>query len=53
MNEYGRDYDDDGRRHDDRVWRERFDAFMRWLKARPVESWAFFIAGVFLGGFFF
>ncbi|HRJ00161.1 MAG TPA: hypothetical protein PKV67_05250 [Hyphomonas sp.] len=25
----------------------------RWLSTRPAESWIFFAAGVFLGGFFF
>jgi hypothetical protein len=27
--------------------------FGRWLSTRPAESWMFFVAGVFLGGFFF
>lgn len=25
----------------------------RWFASRPAESWMFFAAGVFLGGFFF
>ncbi|MCF6328430.1 MAG: hypothetical protein L3J02_01330 [Henriciella sp.] len=27
--------------------------FGRYLSTRPAESWMFFVAGVFLGGFFF
>jgi hypothetical protein len=29
------------------------DRFGRWIASRPAESWIFFAAGVFLGGFFF
>jgi hypothetical protein len=27
--------------------------FGRWLSTRPAETWMFFAAGIFLGGFFF
>ena len=53
MNDYGHPYDEEGRAHDGQVWRDRLQAFLRWLKARPAESWLFLVAGVLIGRFFF
>ena len=49
--------------HDRRSWREgsgasrdlarQFDRLIEWLRERPTESWAFFIAGVVLAALFF
>ena len=33
--------------------REGSGSFGRWLASRSAESWMFFAAGIFLGGFFF
>ena len=50
-----RTFDDDPRvrRGDDsEEWAVRGRRFMRWLKARPAESWLFFAAGVVFGSVF-
>jgi hypothetical protein len=31
----------------------QFEQFLAWLRARPMESWGFFIAGLMIGGLFF
>jgi hypothetical protein len=44
------DEDDRARRADGDVWAARGRAFLRWLKARPAESWLFFVAGLIVAG---
>ncbi len=39
------------RARQDEPWARRSDAFLAWLRARPRESWGFFIAGLVIGGF--
>jgi hypothetical protein len=38
-----------GRSREHAEWRARGRALWRWLKARPVESWLFFIGGLLTG----
>jgi len=45
-----RDYERSTRHEEDHAeWRVRGRSFFRWLKARPVESWLFFVGGLLAG----
>lgn len=43
--------DRERRAADNSEWRARLDAFWRWLKKRPAESWGFLVAGLLAGKF--
>jgi hypothetical protein len=36
---------------DNAEWRDRLEKLWRWLKARPLESWLFLVAGLLIGRF--
>jgi hypothetical protein len=45
-----RDYERSARRDEEHAeWRARGRSFLRWLKARPVESWLFLVGGLLAG----
>lgn len=45
-----RDYDRSARRDEEHAeWRARGARLFRWLKARPAESWLFFVGGLLAG----